>query len=88
MNIARLAIPVQNVLSTGIDASFGRNSSLIPLCDMLPTGQGSSDYFGSSLPTKLALIFFDRSHTKSMPGYAQPPPICATLVEQIRDAGT
>jgi hypothetical protein len=87
-HLLRLLIPVQNVLSTGVHASFGSSAQLVPTCDMMPSGNSTSIYNGSSLPAKkLTLAFFDRSYTKMMPGYEPTPLVCAKLVEQVRSAG-
>lgn len=76
----RIVGPIGNVLSTGIEASFGPSSWLINQCNLGQTEDGDAYYNGDDLPSTIVLIFED-SHIIS------PSPQCATIEAQAKDAG-
>jgi hypothetical protein len=79
--------PVLNVLSTGVHASFGPSSWLIPKCDV--TGSNAmAVYTGSKeLPTTIVLKHFDRSAIRAAIPARDLLPIpaeCAAIEAQVK----
>ena len=83
--LARLIQPISNILSTGVHASFGTSSYLIPLCDVLETGNVGAVYTGSELPKQVTLSYFDRSPIRAATG-GKNPTECSVIEAQAKDA--
>jgi hypothetical protein len=79
---------VFNVFSTGVHASFGNTSWVIPMCDVRESGPVMAVYYGQPLPTEIVLVYEDRTALRAaMPGFIQPPPSCKGVEAQTKDAG-
>ena len=65
--IARFMQPVGNLLLTGVHASFGSSSYLIPLCDVMEAPTGTESALGNDSGTVI-LSYFDRSPIRAATG--------------------
>jgi hypothetical protein len=85
--LVRLVHPVLNILSTGVHASFGSSSWVIPKCDVKESGPAQAVYYGQPLPTEIVVVYEDRSRLRAaMPGSMQPAASCKAVEAQVKDA--
>ena len=85
--LLRLFGPVRNVFSTGVHASFGPSSWLIPKCDVTDAN-ALAIYTGSKdLPTQIVLKYFDRSAIRAAIPARDLPPVpaeCTAIEAQVK----
>ncbi len=82
--LVRFALPIINVLSSGINAGFGPTSWLVTSCNVLHVGDGAV-YDGNDLPSTVVLGFFDFSG-QNKPDASSTPPQCTIIEAQAKDA--
>lgn len=72
--ILRLIGPVRNVLATGVHASFGPSSWIVPVCGFTERG-GGAVYEGADLPQRVVI---ERSAPSGSLGLADDPDCAAS----------
>jgi hypothetical protein len=85
--LLRLLIPLKSMLSSGVHASYGLSTWLIPQCEVMDS-QTLATYTGNRLPEQSILKYVDRSGIRAaLPAGAMTlPSECGSIEAQVQEA--